>query len=620
MMKKILCLVLLVIAQSQVYAQNGDFTSHGIALKSLSTVAAVATGNFIYGATKSGEYCRVYRYNIALNKVDIVVPIKSAKGAWTIIEDGNYLYIGTYLTASLYRFNKITHVLDKVAAVNGESYIWALTKDTDGSILMTTYPHAKILKYIPASGKLVDLGSFSKSMYVRSVATHGGMIYAGIGANAALIEYSEASHSKKNILPKQYMNDAFIYSINKVGTKLILGLSPSNRVIEFDLNTRIFKQLIADFTVKAIPPKTAKSITHFEGISSHIFEYNPALGTLYNNSPMPLAAGIFKQGILSGITRDVQYMELASDGNIVKQVNLSEHGLEPIKAEPMSITALNGKVYMGERQLRMYDATTRVGYYRYITGEAKAMCIGWNSLFSAQYTGAVLWKWDILHWNNSGNIIWDIGNEQNRPISIKCSSDHVVITTESNYGTYGGAVSIYAKDGTRKIVRNIVPQHSVLDAVLDSRNADILYAGTSVTGGTGTLPIAGNGHIVKYNVANRKILFDIIPKLNNTGVATIEYSDNSIYAAMSDGALYKLDANTGKTKLIHSTAKITKLMLSVTGNLYGISTAGFFSIDKVKLTLTLLKSLPRLTKIVEDKSTHIIYLISGYDLISYQPA
>jgi hypothetical protein len=74
--------------------KQGLFTPLGTALKSISTFAGLFDTDsegrqFFYGVTRSGEYCRLYRFNVSSGLVDLVVPIRDAGGAWCVVkQDG----------------------------------------------------------------------------------------------------------------------------------------------------------------------------------------------------------------------------------------------------------------------------------------------------------------------------------------------------------------------------------------------------------------------------------------------------------------------------------------------------------------------------------------------------
>ena len=214
---------------------NGLIKYYGVALKSISTYAGFFTQDdegdqIFYGTTRSGEYCRFFRYNITNNIVDWVVPIQEAKGAWTILQDGYYLYIGTYQPASLYQYNLLTMNLKKIGDLGNEEYIWDMKQQ--GRILyIGTYPSASVFSFNMDTGALENLGRLSHENYVRSLEIVDNKIYTGIGAKAELIEFNIETKTGTNILPPQYADNSFVFNITRVGNMLMIGLSPSGIIL-----------------------------------------------------------------------------------------------------------------------------------------------------------------------------------------------------------------------------------------------------------------------------------------------------------------------------------------------------------------------------------------------------
>jgi hypothetical protein len=65
-------------------------------------------------------------------------------------------------------------------------------------------------------------------------------------------------------------------------------------------------------------------------------------------------------------------------------------------------------------------------------------------------------------------------------------------------------------------------------------------------------------------------------------------------------------------------AGVKKIILSIDGNLYGITSNTFVLIDRETLATRVLQTLPDLHNITEDPITGEIFLISGFNLIGYR--
>ena len=379
-----------------------------------------------------------------------------------------------------------------------------------------------------------DLGSFtSDEQYVRAVEYYNDKIYAGIGANAMLIEYDINTGIKRNILPPEYSTDSFVYDLFRIEDKLIIGLEPSNKILLYDLKLQGFKLLMEDAVanpgISAI--SDLPSNYYFRGFGDYIYEFNKKTSEINRllpaESSMPITgAEIISDEYIAGITRDANYLEIYPDGLVRNYINLGNVGLEPINVNPTDFVANNGILYLVERQLRVFDTRNNSEKYFYLNGESKAMCFSGGNLLSAHYPGAILWMFPEYLFDNSNEfyftnkkfIALDIEEEQNRPMTINCHSNFVLIGTQPNYGQYGGGLTVFVDNGKTFTLRNIVPNHTILsiDSYIDNlTGSHFAFLGTSAIGGTGTSVLPEDAHIVKYDLDQKAIVFDTIPQINN---------------------------------------------------------------------------------------------------------
>lgn len=635
--------LILSFVQDTAYASNFvrrvQFTNLGEKFKSLSTYAGVFTSNeknerVYYGATRTGDVCNLFSFNTSTEKVENILSIKDANGAWGVVRDGDYIYIGTYLKASLYKYNIKTKAIEKLCTIPNADYIWDM-KLYNNKMYIGTSGNGSLYEYDLKTKNLKFLARITKGQYVRSIEFYNNKIYAGTGANAELIEYDIATGKFKNILSPKYNGSAFVYDLKVLDGKLFMLIRPSNEIAVYDLesNKYLTSTCILERENYINKPDFSEGTIHFTDINGAVIEYNKNENKLsvFNNLST-FKCEIVNDSYLSGITPEGLYVEFNFDGSIRKKVDLIDNGLEGIKTIPMSITANNGKVYLGEKRLGIYDEFDDSMMYKIVSGEPKALCFLSDTLFSANYINAKVWKYDKnallkpLDYEYSDSeqfMAFSIENNQNRPKAIVSNnvSKTVLIGTEPNYGRYGGALTVYSDVTKNKYtISHIVSNHTIWDITYDNNDSNIAYMGTSVQGGSGTTPLNDDAHVVKWDIQNKNKIWDVVPKKNNHTILSVIHKNNKVYSVTASGSIISMDDKTGRVIKENNKQRFTYLLSSADGNLYGITSKSFCLIAPDSLEAFPLKddfnSLSYL--IAEDTVTGRIYFFDKYNMWRYE--
>ncbi|WP_341838695.1 hypothetical protein WJU16_09630 [Chitinophaga pollutisoli] len=153
-----------------------------------------------------GEPAHLLGYDVKTGKLVLDQALPGADGAWDMAytSDG-YLYIPG-ASGFLFRHRPGANVVENLGmALQGETYVWNLTEGKDGEIFGATYPGCRVFRYHPEKG-FSDVGKgplVSSENYVRSLAFHrpSGLLYAGIGSHAHLIELNPVTGEKERYCP-----------------------------------------------------------------------------------------------------------------------------------------------------------------------------------------------------------------------------------------------------------------------------------------------------------------------------------------------------------------------------------------------------------------------------------
>ena len=142
---------------------------------------AICWGTFV-GPGKTGEMDTIYlsfgQYNaplflLAVNPDTGQIrqfngPLSSEMGSWGFtIDHENRIYLGSYYSAHLLRFDPKTEKWDDLGQPAGESesFICKITTARDGKIWGGTFPSAKLFSYDPETGLIQNYGRMDPDQF-----------------------------------------------------------------------------------------------------------------------------------------------------------------------------------------------------------------------------------------------------------------------------------------------------------------------------------------------------------------------------------------------------------------------------------------------------------------------
>ena len=615
---------------------RAELTRIGPAIDGFSTYAAVfnKADNAFYGLTRDSGPAYLYKYLVDKSIVDFQIPIPEAEGGWCIeYADGKY-YIATYKKSILLSFCPVTKQLKKLAELHNEdSYIWSLdiiNNDTEKSIYLGTSPRGNIYKYDINTEKLSILFSvYPKWSYVRSLKVHGDKVYAGVGSPANLIVYDKITKIYSPILPNNYLAQSYVYHLFINNNTLIASLSPSHDLLAFDILSGKVSSAgrLLDMPIK-IPSNDADDII-FRGISDMLIEYNFKDNTAKRLSLSGLTGGYYDpmDKTFSGFSRMGIYTKIHIPTNaILKKIDLLTAGFKSSKVRPFSIAALAGKVYVGEKRLRVFDAHKFDQKIYVGNGEAKCMRIVNDKLFVSTYADAKVYGYPLALINSSEKIdlrdeqwlVFDIENEQYRPTSISSSPDghYLAISTNSYPGVYGGGITVIdLQKYSGKTIRNILNKHAV--GTVNFLNNSILIVGTNVFN-EGILPLKEDARLLAYDVKSDDVIYEITPRDDNQVIGSIATLSGKIFISTQNGDILVFDSSTGTKIAEVLSLRIRNIFSTSDGKLYAYNKSSLYSIDPDSYSYVILgRGFKDLFGFAEDPISGEIYLLDGSDLVRF---
>lgn len=624
------------------FTKKGIFTNFGAIEQGFQINKGIMYHNkknepVLYGGTivMGGGSCSFFAFNTITKELEKMISIPNSEGIISMVPDGDFVYFGTYNSATLYRYNIKTETLDKLTDVKNDNYIWDI-KAYGNRIYLSTSPRSRIYKYYIKENKLEDLGSFSNEQYGKSIEYYNGKVYAGIGSKAALIQYDEKTKTKNNILPSKYSGQ-FVNYLKVEDSKLFVVLYPSFTVLSYDLKTNKFTERMNTISNKYYDyyPEFNDNFITFKGPDGYIFHYdkvNDKLMCLQYNGGGITSSGVVNNSYIASINQDGYYIENELNGANPKKIHLSSKGLKGTAAKPVYMYPYNDKIYFGGKMLSVYDVNSKTSIFKEVRGEVKSISILNDSLYTGNYADAKLWRYDksaiddpdSVNFTDENYFLKQIptGYNQNRPSKMISNPKlgTVTVLSEPSPGNYGGTVTTYNKNNGEFYIRNnVVPNQYIHSMAYDTNKPSVAYLGSSSIYNYGSQTLNENAHLVKYDVITQSKLFDIIPEAGSKRVASVAYLDDKVYCVTNNGTLISMDANTGKVLKKVTNFWYREICASVDGNLYGLTNRGFWKIDRNTLNAIALKNnLTDPTRLNEDPITGKIYFYDNLNLWSYQ--
>ncbi|RZL59562.1 MAG: hypothetical protein EOO93_15670, partial [Pedobacter sp.] len=304
MMKKLhikLLFLLLSLSQFAIAQSDGKFTNHGPQLGATMIQGSIFVtddkGTELVYTVVRGEPAHLLAYNLKTKKLVLDKELPKADGVWDMAQasDGSLYIPGA--NGSLFKHKPGSQQVEDLGIVlAGETYLWNLTAGKNGEVFGATYPGCRVFRYHPKNG-FTDVGKgalVEGENYVRSLAYHKstGLVYAGVGSHAHLIELNPLTGEKKEILPAKYQDREFVYGLEIVSGKdgndrLLALLTAGNITLVYNLKTKKVEQEISDMDMKSVSSSAAKEV--FYTGKTNLYSFDPTKSV---SSAKQLAANV----------------------------------------------------------------------------------------------------------------------------------------------------------------------------------------------------------------------------------------------------------------------------------------------------------------------------------------
>ena len=191
-----------------------------------------------------------------------------------------------------------------------------------------------------------------------------------------------------------------------------------------------------------------------------------------------------------------------------------------------------------------------------------------------------------------------LGGEQDRPRAmITGPHGKIYIGSYPDYGLLGGAISVYdPKKDEKRVYRHIIQNQSIASLAYIEK-LDLIAAGSSVRGGSGTRAIEKEAKLILWDPKEEKKIFEIIPVPEAKTILSLAATiDGKLYGITNNEKVFVFDPEKREIQKVFDLEfkepREISLQPGPDGKLYGLSKEAIFSIDPKTTSISLVAKPP----------------------------
>ena len=503
-----------------------------------------------------GEPAHLLGYEVTTGKMLVDLPMPGSDGSWTTtVSSDNWLYTcGS--NGHLFRLKPGTSLLEDLGqALPGETIIWDVCAGAAGEIFGATYPGCRVFRYSPKGG-FSDVGRGPLVVgenYVRSVAYDEatGMVYAGVGSHAHLIELNPKTGEKRELLALRVKGEEAVYSLGVVhdrerGDRLLVWVTNRNKTIVDNLRTgEVERELPTEAVKSAIrSPNTEKVYySNDHSLMSFDLEEPTEPARVITRCVGANATTWLATNDLCVLTAYAQLLHYDPASAKTGMLSLK------VPPQPIPIQSLelgpDGKIWVGgflAGGTVSFDPAT--GKTELFKGMSQIEHIGVldGKMYFGIYPHARFYEFNPAKpWGDDNPRKIGQVPEQSRPIAVLGVPElsKVFIGTVPEYGLLGGHLIIYdPRSDMLDDEGELVSKQSVVSLVYAGK---LIIGGTSIKGGLGIKPEAGHAKLFGWDPASRKKVFEIEPVPDGQAITCLIVGPDKNVWGVDNGTLFIFD-------------------------------------------------------------------------------
>lgn len=219
------------------------------------------------------------------------------------------------------------------------------------------------------------------------------------------------------------------------------------------------------------------------------------------------------------------------------------------------LTGSDGKIYMGgyfRGGFTTYDPMLGLFSECVSFGQTEGVAEYNKKLYLGVYPFARIYCYDMSkpwHHNINPELKFTLrDHDQDRPFAMIDAGRCLAIGTVPNYGTLGGALTLYDDtNDTHEVYTNLVDHQSI---ICFTESQGMLFGGTSIWGRLGIQPIETEGKLFMFDLYEKKKIWEGTPIARDTAISGLCTDSEGMIWGLTPSSIFKFDPS--KKVVVHS--------------------------------------------------------------------
>ncbi|WP_053202076.1 PQQ-binding-like beta-propeller repeat protein [Jiangella muralis] len=525
----------------------------GPAAVTAAVVGMAVEGDTGYIVTRGQTPPKIVTVDLASRTVTRIDRLDRGDGGWACTISGGQVYVGTYPTPDLYRYDPATGEVELLGTIGPSGgFVWCLTTAPDGTVYAGTSPRCELWEYRPDTGVLRNLGRVATdTQFARVVAADDTTVYVGTTPLRHVIAVDRATGAKRDIYPAELERAGSVDPIIATGGRVLV--SAGGQVLDLAPDG-------SDYKVIA-PPEPSTMIDALTLTpSGELLGAARRTGALYRR-----VGDALEQVGTVNVGDETRGISLR-DGSVLLggggSGTLWFHDLATGDTETFDLTEQAGVAGPDLVQSIAYDGSAAyVGGHFYLTvhrpwagaeprrirvaGEVKAMQPHQGRVLAALYPSGELISVDPA--TDTVTSLGLLGNDQQRPWELALDAERGLLLVASAPGTgrLNGALTVLdLETGAMDAYVGVLPDQGVMSVTLHD---GIAYLAGDTWGGGGATPTQPAAQVAAFDLETRTVLWRAEPIAGQASLQHVEVHDGFLYGVYKrvSGTWFALDLATG---------------------------------------------------------------------------
>jgi len=640
-----------------------EVTDHGVAAAEVnvraSAVGTLPDGRDVVYMVSNGQPVSFAVVDLNTGELisDHVLEPKEMAAQVEVVDDGSvYFSVRDGSGVIVYHWDSVTHEITEIAENPvGERLIRGLRMGDDGLLYGSTYPNAKVFSLDPETGQTHDYGTTaSDDMYAWGFEITDQMAYVGTGMEVGrfvTVDLDTGEMTEQEI-PSEYDDPStYFYDAQQVGDLIAMAFSAG---VPGGTNTLFWDTAAEDWACRnAIEAFVDTNFPYTEQThdgrmfyisQGEIWEFDSAdcsttptgwidtdlaeTGSHRMTELVTTGVGDDAQYSIVGVNNDGSFWHFDPDtgeheffDSEVPGAAMTTHSLHVGSDDQVYIST-----YLGPGVISRFDPQTQETEALNGPTQADSFLNFSGQTLIGSYGNAVVHSGDLTDewdWGTNPEEQFRLidGYQQDRIVGMDTDGETVALSTVSDYGVAGGALTLTDMGDYRETYRDLVENQSTAAATFGADG--LVYAGTGHRGGINGPISPEDAHLVTFDPEAGEVIDTIVPVQDNTVVADLVAIGDVIWGVTNSGHIFGYDTTSAElieVQDLGTGGNNSNWGLGVmiqehpNGMLYGTSGGNLFSFDpEENQSQVLVEDDYRRIDIADDGT---IYLITDRDLHS----